>query len=64
MSDDVDEDCPEAQEARAIDDVLMKFRHVLPWASHDGVAPIAFDARHNLERMRATMPLIEAIEAR
>lgn len=63
MSDKSNED-PEAQELRAIDDVLVKFRHMLPWVSHDGGRPIAYDAKQSAERMRATMPLIEAIVAR
>lgn len=64
MSDDIDEDSPEAQETRAIDDVLVRFRHMLPWVSRDATAPVAYDAKQGVERMRATMPLIDAIAAR
>ena len=64
MNDDLDEDSPEAQETRAIDDVLVKFRHFLPWVSHDGSRPAAYDAKRSAERAKATMPLIDAIAAR
>lgn len=64
MSDHLDERDPEILETRAIDDVLVKYRHFLPWLTHDGSNPVDYDAKRSAERAKATMPLIDAIAAR
>lgn len=64
MSDEVIEDSPEAQETRAIDDVLVKFRHMLPWVTHDGSNPAVYDAKRSAERMKTTLTLVDAIAVR
>lgn len=64
MSNPIDEHDPEVLETRAIDDVLVKYKHFLPWVSHDGARPAVYDAKRSTERMKATLPLIDAITAR